>query len=65
MEHILSDRGGEFSSMQFAWLAKELGFIKVYTSPHTPMGNSVIECAHFFSERINMKAHLLPQYLLG
>ena len=39
--NILSDRGGEFSS-------KQLGFIKVYTSPHTLTGNSVIEQTHAY-----------------
>ena len=29
-------------------LAKELGFIKVYTSPCTPAGNSIIEHIFFF-----------------
>ena len=29
---ILSDRGGEYTSKQFTWLAQELGFIKMYTS---------------------------------
>ena len=29
-------------------LANELGFIKVYTSPYTPLGNSIIEWAHAF-----------------
>ena len=27
---ILSERGSEFTSKQFTWLANELGFIKVY-----------------------------------
>ena len=44
----LHDRGGEFTSKQSTWLAQELGLIKVYTSPYTPTGNSVIERAHTF-----------------
>ena len=35
-KYILSHRGSEFSSKQFTFLANELGFIKVYTSPYTP-----------------------------
>ena len=38
-KYILSDRGGEFTSKQFTWLAKKLEFIKVYTSPHISTGN--------------------------
>ena len=30
-KYILSDRGGDFISKQSVWLAKELGFINVYT----------------------------------
>ena len=29
-------------------MARELGFIKVYTSPDTPTGNSIIEWMHSF-----------------
>ena len=29
VQSILSDRGGEFTSKQITWIAKELGFIKV------------------------------------
>ena len=29
-------------------MAKELGFIKVYTSPYNPTGNSIIEWMHSF-----------------
>ena len=29
-------------------LASELGFTKVFTSPHTPTGNSIIKRAHHF-----------------
>ena len=39
----LSDRGETFSSKQFTWLAKELGFTKKHLSPYTPLGNSIIE----------------------
>ena len=46
--YIFSDRGGKFISKQFAWLAEELGFVKVYTSPQTPMGSSALECTHSF-----------------
>ena len=37
-KYILNHRGGVFISKQLTWLANELGFIKVYTSPHTPTG---------------------------
>ena len=42
-KYILSDRGSEFTSKEFTWLAKELGFTKVHTSPYIPTGNSLIE----------------------
>ena len=45
-KYIVSDRGSEFTSKQFTRLANVLGFIKVYTSPYTPTGNSVIEQTH-------------------
>ena len=48
--YILCDRGGEFASKQFTWLAKELEFTKVYTSPHTHARNLVIECTHSFPQ---------------
>ena len=54
---ILSDKGGEFTSKQFMWLAKKLGFIKVFTSHHTLTGNSVIEWTHF-SKSILQKTYL-------
>ena len=47
-KYILSDRGSESTSKQFTWLAKELGFSKIYTLPCTPMGNSVTEWTHAF-----------------
>ena len=46
--YILSDRGREFSSKQFTWLAKEVGFTNVYPSPCTTTGNSVLERTHIF-----------------
>ena len=54
-KYILSDRAGEFTSKQFTWLAEEMGFIKVYTSPLTLIGNSVIEHTHSFLESFNTK----------
>ena len=47
-KYILSDRESEFTSRQFTWLANELGFIKVYTSPYMPTVYSVIEQTHAF-----------------
>ena len=47
-KYILSDRGGEFSRKQFTWLAKKLGFTKVFTSLFTPVGNSINERTHSF-----------------
>ena len=47
-KYILSDRGGEFTSIQFTWLAEELGFIRIYTSSHPPTGNLMIEQKHSF-----------------
>ena len=52
---ILSDRGGEFSSKQFTWLTNDLGFIKVFTSPCTPTGNSVIERKYSFLKALLQK----------
>ena len=46
-KYVVKDRGGEFTSQQLAWLAKELEFIKLYPSPHTHMDSSVIE--HIYS----------------
>ena len=46
--YILTDRGSEFTSQMMHQLASELGFTKVFTSPYTPTGNSVIERAHQF-----------------
>ena len=40
--------GGNFTNQEFACIVKELGFIRIYTSPNTPMNNSVIEHTHSF-----------------
>ena len=37
-KYILSDHGSEFTCKQLEFLAKELGFIKVYTPTYTPIG---------------------------
>ena len=42
-KNLWSDREGKFTSKQFTWLARELGFIKVYILPDTPTCNSVIK----------------------
>ena len=47
-KYMLSDCGSEFTSKKFASLAQALGVFKVYTSPYTPTGNSIIECTHSF-----------------
>ena len=47
-KYILRDRGGKLTSKQVTLLPKELGFIQVYTSPHTPTGNSMMEWTHIF-----------------
>ena len=50
---ILSDNGKEFSSASMAYIADQLGFIKVYTSPYSPYLNSVIEtCYNFLKNSI-------------
>ena len=46
--YILNDRDGKFTIKQFAWLAMELGFIKIYTFLYTLKGNSVIKRTHYF-----------------
>ena len=46
--YIISDGGGELTSIQFTWLPQELECIKVCTSPYTPISNSVIEETHTF-----------------
>ena len=45
---ILSDNGKEFSSASMAYIADQLGFTKVYTSPFSPCLDSVIERCHNF-----------------
>ena len=47
-QFILTDRGGEFSSEAMFYIAEQLGFTKVYTSPYSPKSNSVIERCHSF-----------------
>ena len=42
-KYILSDCGSQFTSKQFDVLAKELGFIQIYTSPYTLTGNHLSE----------------------
>ena len=46
--YILTDRGSEFTSQMMHQLASELGFVKIFSSPYTPTGNSIIERAHQF-----------------
>ena len=46
--YILTDRGSEFTSQMMHQLASELGFVKIFTSPYTPTGNSIIERTHQF-----------------
>ena len=45
---ILSDNGKEFSSASMAYIADQLWFTEVYTSPYSPCSNSVIERCHNF-----------------
>ena len=45
---ILTDRGGEFSSEVMFYIADQLGFTKVYTSPYSPKSNSIIKRCHSF-----------------
>ena len=52
-KYILSDRGSQFTSKKLTFLASELGFIKLYTSPYPSTSNSIIECTHSF-----LKAYL-------
>ena len=47
-KYILSDRGSEFTSKQFTWLANELGLTKVCPLPYTATGNLVIDWTHTF-----------------
>ena len=43
---ILTDRGSEFSSEAMSYIADQLGYTKVYTSPSSPKSNSIIERCH-------------------
>ena len=45
---ILTDRGGEFSSEVMSYIADQLSFTKVYTSPYSPKSNGVIDRCHSF-----------------
>ena len=45
---ISTDRGGEFSGEAMSYIADQLGFTKVYTSPYSPKSNSIIERCHSF-----------------
>ena len=45
---ILTDRGGKFSSEAMSYIAEQLGFTKVYTSPYSPKSNSIIERCQIF-----------------
>ena len=53
--YILTDRGSEFTSQLIHQLASELGFVKIFTSSYTPMGNSIIERAHQFLKHLISK----------
>ena len=39
----MPNKASEFTSQLMHQLASELGFLKVFTSPYTPTGNSIIE----------------------
>ena len=45
---VLPNNWKEFSSASMAYIAEQLGFTKVYTSPYSPHLNSVIERCHRF-----------------
>ena len=45
---VLTDRGSEFSSEVMSYIADQLDFTKVYTSPSLPKSNSIIERCHSF-----------------
>ena len=45
---ILTDRRSEFTSQLIHQLASELGFMKIFTSPYMPRGNSIIKRANQF-----------------
>ena len=44
--YILMDKGSEVTSQMMQQLASKLGFVKIFTSPYTSTGNSIIERAH-------------------
>ena len=58
-KYILSERGSESTTKQFDLLAKELGFIKIYTSSYTSTGISIIEHTHSF-----LKASIINLYAI-
>ena len=45
-QFILSYNGKEFLSASVAYIADQLVFIKVYTSPYSPHSNSVVVRCH-------------------
>ena len=45
---IISDNRKEFLSASMAYVADQLGFIKVYTLPYSPHSNPVVERCHSF-----------------
>ena len=47
-QFILSCKRKEFSSASMAFIADQLGFIKVYTSPYSSCSNSVVQRCHSF-----------------
>ena len=54
-QFILSDNGKEFLSSSMAYIADQLGFAKVYTSPYSPHSNSVVEKCHSFLKNLIRK----------
>ena len=52
---ILTDRGGEFSSEVMSYIADQLVFTKVYTSPYSPKSNSIIERCHSLHKNSSRK----------
>ena len=61
-KYILSDRDGEFCSKQFTWFAKESGLTKVYTSPYTPVRNSVTDRIHSFLKASLQKNKIISNH---
>ena len=47
-QFILSDNKKEFSIASMAYIADQLGFTKLYTSPYSPHSNSLVERCHSF-----------------